>query len=564
MRKYNIILILFLVFGFTSCTEDFVEINTNPNAITSSEASAAYFLPKAQYKLLSPDRYPYWRAQLIHADRYAGYFTFGFHNSWWSDELGYSFHGGYTGAAWGMYGGYFGTINTYLLLTQPGGDFENPLSHAVGLILKSFYYQQYTDVFGMVPYSEAGNPDILLPKFDSQKDIYKGILADLSSAMETIGDNTVTGDGVENIAENDLFFQGDLQKWKAFANSLRLRVALRALGAEGDDFAEGEINKALAESFMEEGDGAILKEDNVISEWNACSYGDIWHAFGAGGNWKVSQTMINFLRDNNDPRLSIYAKPAEGGTVTVTRPDQTEDPDGYAAFPARVAFILAVLDEAGVDYTYEDNDPDYSITMAEDTYYVGQPTRLSARVKALARYELFSDPSDYIIGTSKVDPNVAPEIAMSTAEVFFLRAEAAVRGYGGDAEALFQSGIRASMVYWGVAEGDIDTYIAATDLAKLNGTEEENLGKIAVQRWIANYTDGFEGWATVRDSGYPTQLAAGVEDADIFGFGDTDGAFPQRMQYGGGAYDTNGASVEAANAAQGPDKQDTKLWWAKQ
>ena len=565
MRKYNIIFILFLVFGFTACTEDFVEINTDPNAITSAEASAAYFLPKAQYKLFAPDRYPYWRAHLIHVDRYAGYFCFGNHGSWWSDELGYTFNGGYTGATWGLYGGYFNTINTYLLLTEPGGDFENELSHAVGLILKSLYYQQYTDVFGMIPYSEAGDPDILLPKFDSQKDIYKGILADLTSAIETIGDATVTGDGVENIAASDLYFGGDLQQWKAFANSLRLRIAMRALGADGDDFANGEINKALAEDLMEAGNGAILTKDNSITQWNSASYGDIWHRFGGlGSKWKVSQTMINYLRDNNDPRLSIFAKPAPGGTVTVTRPAEAEDPDGYAKFPARVAYILSVLDEAGAVYTYEVNEPEYSITMAENTYYVGQPTRLNGFIKSLVRNELFSDPSDWVISPGPDDDNLAPEIIMTTAEVFFLRAEAAVKGFGSeDAQEMYQNGIRASMQYWGVADGDIDTYLASSDMAVLNGSDEENLEKINVQKWIANYTEGFEGWAIVRDSGYPTQLAAGVENADIFGFGDIDGAYPQRMQYGGGAYDTNGANVEAANAAQGDDKQDTKLWWAK-
>jgi hypothetical protein len=418
MRKYNFIFILFLVFGFTACTEDFVEINTDPNAITSDEASAAYFLPKAQYKLFAPDRFPYWRAQLIHADRYAGYFCFGNHGSWWSDELSYTFSGGYTDATWAsLYGNYFGFINTYLKLTEPGGDFENELSHAVGLILKSLYYQQYTDVFGMIPYSEAGDPDVLLPKFDSQKDIYQGIIRDLGTAIETIGDATVTGDGVDNIAANDLFFAGDLQQWKAFANSIRLRVALRALGAPGDDFADGEINKALAEDLLEEGDGAILTKDNGITQWNSASYGDIWWRFGGlGSKWKVSQTMINYLRDNDDPRLGIYAKPAPGGTITVTRPSETEDPDGFAKFPARIGYILSVLDEAGAVYTYEVNEPEYSITMAENTYYIGQPTRLNGFIKSLVRYELFSDPSEFVISPDADNDDLAPEIVMSTAE----------------------------------------------------------------------------------------------------------------------------------------------------
>lgn len=66
---------------------------------------------------------------------------------------------------------------------------------------------------------------------------------------------------------------------------------------------------------------------------NASSYGDIWYAFGDGGNWKLSQTLVNYLRDYNDPRLSVYAKPAPGGTMSVTRPNESENPDGYTNFP---------------------------------------------------------------------------------------------------------------------------------------------------------------------------------------------------------------------------------------
>jgi hypothetical protein len=90
-----------------------------------------------------------------------------------------------------------------------------------------------------------------------------------------------------------------------------------------------------------------------------------------------------------------------------------------------------------------------------------------------------------------------------------------------------------------------------------------NLEKIATQRWIALFTNGYEAWSVVRDTGYPTELSAGVTDGDIFVLGDTNGVYPQRHRYGSGPYNTNGAQVEQANSVQGPDKQATKLWWAK-
>ena len=67
----------------------------------------------------------------------------------------------------------------------------------------------------------------------------------------------------------------------------------------------------------------------------------------------------------------------------------------------------------------------------------------------------------------------------------------------------------------------------------------------------------------LRDTGYPTELSAGVSDDDIFVLGDLNGAYPQRMRYGSGPYNTNAANVEAAASVQGPDRQGTKLWWAK-
>ena len=80
---------------------------------------------------------------------------------------------------------------------------------------------------------------------------------------------------------------------------------------------------------------------------------------------------------------------------------------------------------------------------------------------------------------------------------------------------------------------------------------------------MALFTNGYEAWAVVRDTGFPTELSAGVSDDDIFVLGDLNGDYPQRHRYGTGPYNTNAANVEQANSVQGPDKQGTKLWWAK-
>lgn len=564
MKIYKYVIALLFV-TLAACTSDFTKINTNPNAITASEASARYFITNVQFRLFAPDRYPYWRAQLIHADRYSGQACFGHHGSWWSDELSYSYNSAYTDAAWDWLEGFFGSLDNFQKLTEAGGEFENELMYATSLIIKGLYFQMYTDAFGEIPYSDVGNQDVVLPKFDTQVTIYKGIINDLNTAMSIIGDNTVTGDGVENLGENDIYYQGDLQKWKKMANTLKLRLAIRAYGAAGNDFSDQAITEALAAPLLEtEADNCLMEKDNIISQWGSACYGDVWYNFGAGSDWTLGKEFIDYLRNNEDPRLSRYAKPAQGGTVRLSRPDQANDAEGWEKFPARVQFLLSGLEAAGVQYETVEDETGVTVTVPENTYYVGQPVRLGAQIKNLVRFEFFSSPAEIVIQRKNEGKPIFPEIVMTTAEAYFLRATASVLGFNaGDAQEHFQNGIRHAMKIWGVGDSEIDDYLSKADLAMLTGNQEADLEKIAIQRWLAAYTDGFEAWSIVRKWGAPQSLAQGVSDLDIYGLGDINGAYPQRMQYGNSAKNKNGANLNEALGRQGPDRQDVKLWWAK-
>ncbi|KPL17484.1 MAG: hypothetical protein AMS26_00805 [Bacteroides sp. SM23_62] len=563
MKRYRLLFFIFIALGMASCTDDFVEINKNPDAIVKEEASARYFVTDPQYQLYAPDRYPYWRAHLIHTDRYAGYFTFGFNGCWWSDELGYSYHSAYTDATWDWMSGYFGRIDNFLKLTDTGGDFQNELMHATGKIIKTLYYQMYTDLFGDIPYSEAGVEGIVTPKYDEQKDIYQGVISELDEAMATIGDHTKTGEGIDDLGENDLYFNGDLTKWKKLANSHKLRMALRAFGATGADFAGPAITAALNNGlFLEnESDNCIMEKDNVISQWSSAAYGDVWHNFGLGSNWHVGQPLVDNLRNNNDPRLEKYAVPAAGGVIDLIRP--AEDP-GKSLFDKHVDFVTQALTDAGVDFTQTVDADTVTIDMPENLYYVGQPVRMGGDIYSYIRYEFFSEPAPEIIARKNSGTDMWDEIIMTTAEVYFLRAEAALKGFSaGDAQSLYQDGIRHAMKLWGVSDGDIENFISTEDMALLNGTAEENLEKIAIQRWLACYTDGFEGWAIARKSGYPGELTQTLTDPEIYGLGDINGLYPERLRYGSNVQNQDPENYNIVIARQGPDRQDTKLWWAK-
>ncbi len=562
---YRLLILLFMVTVMSNCTSDFDEMNIKPDAFTKDEVSAKFFLTGPQVRLYAPDRFPYWRAHLIHADRYAGHFCFGFNGSWWSDALGYAYSSGYTDASWGWLAGYLGNLDNYMKLVTTGGEFENQYMYAIGLVMKGLYFQMYTDAFGMLPYSEAGNPDITLPKFDEQAVIYQGIIAELDEAMQIIGDETKTGSNVDDVADNDLYFDGDLQKWKKLANTLKLRMGLRAYGAPGADFAQSAITQAFGAPLLEASDeNCLLQKDEIQSQWSSAAYGDVWYNFGVGSDWTVGKTLIDNLRNNNDPRLEKYAKPAAGGTNEFVEPDGPE----AALFDKRVDYVLAVLEEAGAEYTRTDGVNDdgkkvVTIEMAENFYYIGQPTRLNGDTYPYSAYGFWSTPAEIVI-QRKGSGDMFPEIVMTAAEGHFLQAEAIVKGFGsGDAQAHYQEGIRQAMMLWDVNSGAIETFLAEEDMAQLNGSTDEMLEKIATQRWIVSYTDGFEAWAIVRDTGYPTELAQGVSDFDIFAAGDINGDYPQRMRYGNQAINTNGANVNIAIGIQGPNTQDTKLWWAK-
>lgn len=551
---------LLTAFFVVECTSDFNDINVNPSGFTSEEVSGKFFLTQPQFNLYAPNRFPYWRAHLIHADRYAGHVTFGFSGCWWSDGLGYSYSSSYTDASWGWLSGYIGGLDNFMRLVDRGGEFENEYMHAMGKIMRGLYFQMYTDAFGMIPYSEAVNRDITLPKYDDQSIIYAGVISELDEAMATIGSAERTGANVDDVGENDLYYGGDLQKWKKLANTLKLRMAMRALGATGADFANTAITEALAAPLLEtEADNALLEKDITISQWGSAAYGDVYYNFGRGSDWKLSKPLIDALRDNNDPRLDAYADPAPGGTVTIQKPDGTE----AEKHQKRLDFMLQTLTDAGVEYTVTTDGDDTIIEIPEDTYFVGQPVRLNGESAPYSAYEFWSKPDDWVI-RRKNSGDIFPEIIMTTAEAYFLRAEAAVRGIGSDdAQEMYNEGIRQAMKLWNIGDADIESYLASSPMAILDGDTEAQLEKIATQRWIAAYTDGFEAWAIVRDTGYPAALAKGVDDNDLFAPGDINGKYPQRMRYGNQAINTNGNNVSTAIGVQGPDQQDTKLWWAK-
>jgi hypothetical protein len=366
---------------------------------------------------------------------------------------------------------------------------NRPNVEAQGLVMRSWLFQIMTDVWGDIPYSEAlqgtGETRIITPKYDTQEQVYNGILADLKRANEII----TSGQAVAN---GDLIYGGDMPDWKKFANSLRLRAAMR-LSQVNPTLARTEAAAAIAAGvFTSNGDNAVLSYTESAPSQSPLYLNQLGFG-GSRDDHGVSATMVNALKELNDPRLAVYAQPAP------------------------------------VDKQYRGA--------------MNGPTDANAPVlNTISR-----------LGVYFLRPNW-PAPLMTYAEVLFLRAEAAQRGFvAGDAAALYAAGIRASMQMYGVATADIDAYLAQPSVA-YNG-----LASIARQKWIALFMNGPEAYAEVRRLNAP-----GLNPASGSVIGPR---IPVRIFYPTNEESYNTANLAAAVARTGgqgiPEGLLTPVWWDK-
>ena len=563
--KNKILILSCIVFATVfSCTDDFNEINQQPDALSTSDVSAKFFVTTLQQQFLRPTMVPLWFGDLIHPDGFSGQISNGYANSDWTGDLGWVYNSFYTDlGAWDWYAAYNSTLTSYMNLVKEGGPLENNQYYAIGLVMKGFYYTQFTETHGMIPYSEASDPNIALPKYDAQIDVYKGVIADLNQAITLIADNQNTGEGIELLGENDVIFNGDMQNWKKLANSLKLRIALRAHGSPGEDFSASVASEAVASGVLADTDALFAAFTTETDIWGgSASYGDIWHTF-AGSQWKATEAMVNILKSNDDPRLGEITKPSVGGIITIMKPDS--DSENFSLIAEHLEFLENTLNASGLvldtDYTWTETATDLTITMPDNTNYLGLPSRLSGKIKDFMHKDLFSDPSDWVTQKTNEGGRIFPTILLTSADSHFMIAEAITKGLvSGDANSYYQIGLEKAMVLW---ETSTTSDFLASDMGSLNGSSERNLERIATQRWLTNYTNGYESWAIVRDTGYPSAAMVTSTNNNIISFaGELNGEYPQRLRYGTSVYTSNAANAEAAVSAQGPDKMATSLWFA--
>ncbi len=376
-------------------------------------------------------------------------------------------------------------------IVDQGDSLSRPNWTAIGSILEQWTFQIITDTWGDVPYSEAlQGATNARPKYDTQKDIYYGMLAKLTAASAMIQPAGTTFGSEEEI------YGGNPTKWRKFSNSLRLRMAMRISNVDQPK-AKAEFLAAIAPAaggvFTSNADNAALHYTGAVPSDNP-----IFAVFHEGGRYDqvISATTVDSLKALNDPRLFVYADPAPNGCAD------------------------------GSDYCGYQNGTE----TAED-------------------FDALSP-----IGSAFRNDPTAPSVLMTYAEVLFLRAEAAARGWTADnAASLYQQGIRASMEQYGIASGDIDAYLAQPEVAYTG------LRSIYMQKWIALYGNGpeqFASWRRETVSGQHSPFLTPSPGASVQ-------QIPYRVFYPASEQSTNVENWSAAVARNGgATLYDKPLWWA--
>jgi len=214
---------------------------------------------------------------------------------------------------------YAGPLRNIYEVVAKGEETDRPNVVAVGTILRGWMMQAVTDLWGDVGYSQAllgrDSPPDMTVVYDTQAEIYAQLLAELESAGGMLSQSG------PKISQGDLLYKGDMDQWRKFANSLRLRMAMRLSDVDAST-ASSVVSSALSGGvFTSNADNAVVKfVDNGV---------DVHPIFGYQRNrddHSISATLVDTLKSLNDPRLPVYAQPNQAGDFVGTKNGDMSDP----------------------------------------------------------------------------------------------------------------------------------------------------------------------------------------------------------------------------------------------
>jgi hypothetical protein len=430
MKKNILYTIAFLSLLTASCSSELDKVNINPN---STENAQPDYLLTAAIKNTTD---AYWgttnnmNASLLFVQQWA--------KVQYTEEDRFIYSNSSFTSLWSTL--YSQSITGFNKIIEIGNSTGNQNYKGVALTLRTWSFLLLTDAYGDIPYSQAGKlNEFITPAYDKQKDVYYGLLDDLKSAKNSL-------DPAGKVIGGDIIYGGNIARWKKFANSLRLRIALRIADRE-----PGKAKQILDEI---KADGDLYISDNAdiaqLIYQISPQQNPVSAQFDTRDDYRVSKTIVDKLFALNDPRLPIY--------VSKT---QTATPQEY----------------------------------------VGLPNGLTNSEASNLGFAKTSKPGSYFLAPQ------SPAVILSYAEVLFGRAEAAARGLTTENAAdLYQQAIIASFKQFGLTDAQATTYLTQTGVPFDGVNYKKSIGE---QKWLALFGQGLEAWAEQRRLDYP-QLTASI------------------------------------------------------
>lgn len=458
MKLFNkYILTLFVLTSFFSCS-DYLDVNTSPNNPTADVVGPELILPAAQNGAYSAKAGTQNRFGITMMNQWAGDVTnFTGGNV---DEYRFNVTSTFYGGVWNNQ--YLATDKLQAVIRKDSP--ENTLYTAIAKILKSHNMQYIVDIYGNAPYSEAfQRGENYQPAYDNAADIYASLFTNLTEAI-----NLIDAAGVDavNPGSSDVMLGGDMDMWKKLANTLRLKLLVRASSsANGDVQSWVASNWSAVNSapFLGVGENVTINPGYVVGNGQQNPF---WNTYGFSSDG--NQTNTNRFIVGSQYFIE-YLKAS--GNVT---------PIG--AFDSRISAYFNTASGSGGDYQ--------GVIQGAD------------------------DPEDPSIGLSYIGSGAAGKLLsaasqdglfFSASESLFLQAEAALNGkIPGTAKTFFESAIASSFSYYGL---DGSGYITAIDgLAGIgwSASASDNLEAIIRQKWTALHAiDGAEIFIEHNRTGHP-------------------------------------------------------------
>lgn len=469
-----------IILMVSACTDNFEELNTNPALLTEQVVQPATIFTG----VLKNSIYASYAAGRI--GEFSGYYA--------SQASGNIFAITDYTSPFSYYRSYVININEVIRLTADDPTLND--QNAMARIWRAWVYHIMTDAYGDIPYFEAarGVEGIInQPRYDTQEEIYNDLLNELKEAAAQLGSQ---GDQV-SFGNADILYQGDVESWIKFANSLRLRLAIRARFADPALAAQHITDVVGAPLIDENSENASLETLPPSSTESNTNVNYIWtRELTANTPMFVGFPITDVMIPTDDPRLPIFMTPAL---------------DGSGSYRGRPIQLLQ-----------EEKDP------------YGQ--EMVASVGPLLKDDTYEI------------------IVLNAGEVYLLRAEAAFADITAEDEnELYRLGIETSMEQYEVDAAEIADFLSQP-VGTLNGTDEEQFEQIVTQKYIAMFFQHDQGWAEMRRTGYPIHWIG--SDPGVTG-----GEVPRRLTYPNDEYLKNNDNASEAAARIGGDDLMTRVWW---